>query len=107
MQKMHKKILIVDDHDDLSTALTSEFSKDGYLVKAVESRDEAIALIENRDFDLIISDLDGEHLIATEPDEIDDEIICLPDPSAIPAVISKPSKSAFPTIKTTNSPKKN
>ena len=79
MQKMHKKILIVDDHDDLSTALTSEFSKEGYLVKAVESRDEAIALIENREFDLIISDLDGEHLIATEPDETEDEKICLPD----------------------------
>jgi serine/threonine-protein kinase RsbW len=78
MQKMHKKILIVDDHDDLSTALTSEFSKEGYLVKAVESRDEAISLIENKDFDFIITDLDGEHLTA-KSDETDDEINCLPD----------------------------
>ena len=80
MQKMHKKILIVDDHDDLSTALTREFSKEGYLVKAVESRDEAVALIENKDFDFIITDLDGEHLTA-EADETE-EITCLPDPIA-------------------------
>ena len=77
---MHKKILIVDDHDDLSSALTSEFSKDGYTVKAVESRDEAVALIENKDFDLVITDLDGEHLTA-KPDGTDEEINCLPDAS--------------------------
>jgi len=75
---MQKKILIVDDHDDLSTALTDEFSRLGHLVEIRESRDEAVELIEDKNFDLIISDLDGEHLIA-EPDEAGDEITCLRD----------------------------
>ncbi len=34
---MQKKILIVDDHDDLSTVLTHEFSKLGHLVELVEN----------------------------------------------------------------------
>ncbi len=72
---MQKRILIVDDHDDLSTALTSEFSRLGHSIKTVESRDEAVAFIKNENFDLIISDLDGEHLTA----ETDDEITCLPE----------------------------
>ncbi len=75
---MQKKILIVDDHDDLSTALTREFSKLGHLIKTVESRDEAVTFVEEENFDLIITDLDGEHLTA-ETDEADDEITCLPD----------------------------
>jgi DNA-binding NtrC family response regulator len=59
---MQKKILIVDDHDDLSTALTGEFSRLGHLVETTESRAEAVELIEDKKFDLIISDLDGGHL---------------------------------------------
>jgi len=74
---MQKKILIVDDHDDLSTALTDEFSRLGHLVETRENRDEAVELIEDKSFDLVITDLDGEHLTA-EPDEPDD-ITCLPE----------------------------
>jgi len=77
---MQKKILIVDDHDDLSTALTGEFSRLGHLVETRESREEAVELIEDKNFDLVITDLDGEHLTA-EPDE-EDEITCLPDATA-------------------------
>jgi len=73
---MQKKILIVDDYDDLSTALTEEFSRLGHLVETRESRAEAVELIEDKSFDLVITDLDGEHLTA-EPDE--NEIACLPD----------------------------
>ncbi len=74
---MQKKILIVDDHDDLSTVLTHEFSKLGHLVELCESRDEAVSLIENKNFDLIITDLDGEHLTSKSSDT--DEIKCLPE----------------------------
>ena len=74
---MQKKILIVDDHDDLSTALTGEFSRLGHLVETTESRAEAVGLIEDKKFDLIISDLDGEHLII-EPNKEEDELPCLP-----------------------------
>jgi len=76
-QKMQKKILIVDDQDDLSTVLTGEFSKLGHLIKVVESRDEAVAFIKDENFDLIITDLDGEHL--TNKDDETDEITCLPE----------------------------
>ena len=74
---MQKKILIVDDYDDLSTALTDVFGKTGNLVKVIETRDEAVELIERDDFDLIITDLDGENM--TADDESEAESSCLPD----------------------------
>ena len=74
---MQRRILIVDDHDDLSTALREVFSKTGYFVKTTESRDEAIELDETHDFDVVITDLDGD---AAFPDEAveEDENSCLP-----------------------------
>ncbi len=57
---MQKKILIVDDHDDLKSALTEVFSKIGYFVQATESRKEAIELDQTSGFDLVITDLDGD-----------------------------------------------
>ena len=75
---MQKKILIVDDYDDLSTALTAEFSQSGHLVKTVETRDEAVELIEKENFDLIITDLDGEHLRGKNTADA----ACLPEPAA-------------------------
>lgn len=74
---MQKKILIIDDHDDLATALEAEFASDGHQVKISEDRSEGISLIENEDFDVIITDLDGEHL-APETDEFEDAE-CLPE----------------------------
>ncbi len=60
---MQKKILIVDDHDDLASLLTKEFTKLGHSIKIVENRAEAVELIDSEDFDLVISDLDGEQLV--------------------------------------------
>lgn len=74
---MQKKILIVDDYDDLSTALTDVFGKTGHVVKVTETRNEAVDLIENNDFDLIITDLDGENMTAETADEAKSD--CLPD----------------------------
>jgi len=71
-----KKILIVDDHDDLASLLTHEFTKIGHSVKTIENRTEAVELIDGEDFDLVISDLDGEQLTAPK-DDSDSE--CLPD----------------------------
>ena len=90
---MQKKILIVDDHDDLSTALTGEFSRLGHLVETTESRAEAVELIEDKKFDLIISDLDGEHL-TLEPNKAEDDLICLPD-----TVIADDSRSNIKAFK--------
>jgi serine/threonine-protein kinase RsbW len=63
---MQRRILIVDDHDDLSSALKEVFSKSGYLVKTTESRDEAVELDETDSFDIVISDLDGDKIIKKE-----------------------------------------
>lgn len=70
---MQKKILIVDDHDDLATLLMKKFTASSYFVRILESRHEAMELMTKENFDLIISDLDGENLKADEPTE------CLPD----------------------------
>ena len=73
---MQKKILIVDDHDDLASRLTKEFTKLGHIVKVIENRDDAVKLIDGENFDVVISDLDGEQL-TVEKNEADAE--CLPD----------------------------
>jgi serine/threonine-protein kinase RsbW len=61
---MKKNILIVDDHDDLASLLTQEFTKSGHSVKILEKRNEAVELLEIKDFDVVITDLDGEYLLA-------------------------------------------
>jgi serine/threonine-protein kinase RsbW len=57
---MQKRIRIVDDHDDFSTALREVFSKIGYFVKTTESRDEGLELDAAHDYDVVVSDLDGK-----------------------------------------------
>ena len=74
---MHKKILIVDDYDDLGTALMEEFGKDGNLVKLTKTRESAVAFIERDSFDLVITDLDGENMSADDQSEV--QMDCLPD----------------------------
>ncbi len=72
---MQKKILIVDDHDDLASLLTKEFTKLGHHVKTVENRAAAVELIDGEHFDLIISDLDGEQLVVQNSEN---NVECLP-----------------------------
>jgi ActR/RegA family two-component response regulator len=70
---MQRRILIVDDHDDLATALSEVFSETGYFVKTTESRDEAVRLDETHDYDIVISDLDGDKIFPKTEDS------CLPE----------------------------
>ncbi len=70
-----KKILIVDDHDDVASLLTKEFTKLGHFVKTVENRADGVKLINGEDFDLVISDLDGEQLTVQTNE---DDATCLP-----------------------------
>lgn len=74
---MQKKILIVDDNDDLKSALTVVFSKTGYIVKTAESRDEAVEMDQLTEYDLVVTDLDGDRAF---PDKKDDQSgdTCLP-----------------------------
>ncbi len=77
---MQRKILIVDDHDDLKSVLTDVFTEIGYFVKATESRDEAVRLDKTNDYDLIITDLDGDKAFPEE--DANDEDSCLPTADA-------------------------
>lgn len=78
--KMKRRILIVDDHDDLSSALDEVFSKTGYLVKSTESREEAVRLEKTEDYDIVITDLDGDKAFPKSDNASDlDENTCLPE----------------------------
>jgi len=63
---MQKKILIIDDYDDLKTALSAEFGGIGHAVESASDRDDGLEKLRNGDFDVIISDLDGGHLLLEE-----------------------------------------
>ena len=78
-KKMEKKFLIVDDYDDLRTALAEEFGKNGNIIETTNNRDDGLRLMENDGFDVIITDLDGDELVVADED-IDEEIsICFPE----------------------------
>ncbi len=76
---MEKKFLIVDDYDDLRTALTEEFSKNGNVIETTNNRDDGIRLMKADDFDVIITDLDGEQLIDEDEKTAEDVPTCFPE----------------------------
>lgn len=55
---MQRRILIIDDHDDLATALDEVFSHVGHDVKVLERRPTLSEVKDIGTFDLVISDLD-------------------------------------------------
>lgn len=55
---MQRRILIIDDHDDLATALEEVFSAMGHSVALLESRADALEVPNIEQFDLVITDLD-------------------------------------------------
>ena len=72
---MHRRILIVDDHDDLASALAEVFVSQRHEVKVLETRSDAVAMDSLEDFDLVITDLD------VRPEERAEKAngVCLPD----------------------------
>lgn len=58
---MQRKILIIDDFDDLATSLRSVFDAAGHSVEIVDSRNDALEVDDLDDFDLVITDLDGNN----------------------------------------------
>ncbi len=52
-----KKILIVDDEKDIRANIKAILSDENYLAYTAENSDEAIKLVNNNDFDLIILDV--------------------------------------------------
>ena len=53
---MHRRILIIDDHDDLATALEEVFSHQGHEVSVVHDRAAALEIDNIYDHDLVITD---------------------------------------------------
>lgn len=72
---MQRKILIIDDHDDLATSLAEVFSHIGHDVKILENRDDAMAIDTIEDFDLVITDLDVPASVTVTKKGA----VCLPD----------------------------
>lgn len=62
---MQRKILIIDDHDDLASSLESAFTAAGHTVEILRNRIDAIAATNIDDFDLVITDLDVDN---TDPE---------------------------------------
>src|SRR5262245_1209075 len=55
---MQRRILIIDDHDDLATATEEVFTHLGHIVDIVYNRDDALKIEGIEDYDLVITDLD-------------------------------------------------
>jgi len=62
---MHRKILIIDDHDDLASSLSEVFTHTGHLVDVVEDRQTALRIDDIESYDLVITDLDIEYRAET------------------------------------------
>lgn len=77
---MPRKILIIDDYDDLASALTEEFTKLGHEVVNTETRAEAVDIADDGDFDMVITDLDGRQLASGAENNGRGELGCLPAP---------------------------
>ena len=76
---MEKKFLIIDDYDDLRTALAESFSKNGNIIKTTNNRDDGIRLMKTAGFDVIITDLDGNDLIIEDDESTEDGAEYLPE----------------------------
>jgi len=83
---MQRQILIIDDNDDLATALEEVFTHVGHAVKIVDSRREALAVDNIHGYDLVITDLD------VKPGEYACENECLPE---IPDISATEHVKAF------------
>ena len=57
---MQRRILIIDDHDDLASALSEVFTETDHVVEIAENRIDALNVANIKSFDLVIIDLDGE-----------------------------------------------
>lgn len=55
------RLLVVDDEENLRITTAAILEKEGYIVDTASSGDEAIALLANTDYDLVLTDLHMEH----------------------------------------------
>jgi signal transduction histidine kinase len=57
----HARLLVVDDEENLRITTSAILENEGYVVDTAASGDEAIALLANTDYDLVLTDLHMEH----------------------------------------------
>lgn len=55
------RLLVVDDEENLRITTSAILENEGYVVDTAASGDEAIALLGNSDYDLVLTDLHMEH----------------------------------------------
>ena len=60
VQEEEARILVVDDEENLRITTAAILEKDGYIVDVAASGDEAVSLLKNVDYDLILTDLHME-----------------------------------------------
>ena len=77
---MQRKILIIDDHDDLASSLRSVFAEAGHTVEILETREDAVAIEDIDGFDLVITDLDVDNT-KSDPHLNGNNGTCLPEPT--------------------------
>ena len=75
---MQRTILIIDDHDDLATSLDEVFSHAGHKVNIVANREDALAIQNIEDYDLVVTDLDVDRPQASVSKNGHDPM-CLPE----------------------------
>lgn len=74
---MQRRILIIDDHNDLAGALDQVLSHQGHRVRTVEDRAAALDIDDIQEYDLVITDLDEENF--TLPTNLNgNSAVCLP-----------------------------
>ncbi|HEY2866587.1 MAG TPA: ATP-binding protein [Pyrinomonadaceae bacterium] len=74
---MHRRILIIDDHNDLAEALEEVFTRQGHEVRLVEDRAAALAIEDIYDYDFVITDLDFD-TVAPVSGPNGNSNVCLP-----------------------------
>ncbi|MBX3300059.1 MAG: ATP-binding protein [Acidobacteria bacterium] len=74
---MQRNILIIDDHDDLASALSEVFSYAGHIIEVAKDRDSGLRVDNIERFDLVITDLDVDgSSVSDRPEPAPN--VCLP-----------------------------
>jgi serine/threonine-protein kinase RsbW len=76
---MQRRILIIDDHDDLASALGEVFVTTGHDVHVIEDRPAQRDLKDIEQYDIVITDLDVENFPGAETGTNGNGPVCLPE----------------------------
>jgi DNA-binding NtrC family response regulator len=79
---MSKSILIVEDEETLRESIKRIFTKEGYVVEAVDSAEKGLALLESNLYDVVISDIilpgmDGIEMLTKVRGQVPDQIFII------------------------------